>query len=189
MSTIILPDWCFEQHAKTNHFYDKYLPYEFHLRMAYVVFQTYSNLLDDKEHYWGDSRLRHGDQSETLRDACEKATWGHDLIEDCRVSYNDVKNVLGQASADIIFAVTNFRGKTREERAPNEYYSGIVATKGATFVKLCDRIANVQYSKLTKSRQYKTYEDEQPNFVLKLGGNDPNHPYAVMFEYLNDLFK
>jgi hypothetical protein len=29
-----LIDWCIEQHRKTNHFYDQYLPYEFHLRMV-----------------------------------------------------------------------------------------------------------------------------------------------------------
>ena len=45
------------------------------------------------------------------------ATWGHDLIEDTRVSYNDVMNHLGQEASDIVFAVTNDKGKNRQERA------------------------------------------------------------------------
>jgi hypothetical protein len=31
--------WCIEQHEKTNHFYDTYLPYSFHLRMLNQVAQ------------------------------------------------------------------------------------------------------------------------------------------------------
>jgi hypothetical protein len=27
-------EWIIEQHKNTNHFYDLYLPYEFHLRMV-----------------------------------------------------------------------------------------------------------------------------------------------------------
>ena len=31
--------WILEQHKNTNHYYDKYLPYEFHLRMVVQVFE------------------------------------------------------------------------------------------------------------------------------------------------------
>jgi (p)ppGpp synthase/HD superfamily hydrolase len=125
----------------------------------------------------------------TLMDACFRATWGHDLIEDCRVSYNDVKEQLGQEAADIIYAVTNEKGKNRKERANDKYYEGIRNTPGAVFVKLCDRIANVQYSKMTKSRMFEMYKKENDEFIVKLGYDDTNtHPYFEMFSYLVNLF-
>jgi len=64
-------------------------------------------------------------QQISLLSACMTACWGHDLIEDCRVSYNDVKDALGQEAADIIYAVTNEKGKNRKERANDKYYEGI----------------------------------------------------------------
>lgn len=159
--------WCIEQHQKTNHFYDTYLPYEFHLRMVvnvcneFLAKSTFSNY-----------------------PVIELACWGHDLIEDCRVSYNDCKEVLGSSVADIIYAVSNEKGKNRKERANDKYYEGIRNTAGATFVKLCDRIANVQYSKLTKSKMFEMYKKENKEFIEKLY----NSQYETMFIYLDSLF-
>jgi hypothetical protein len=70
------------------------------------------------------------------------------------------------------------------------YYEGIRNTKGAVFVKLCDRIANVQYSKMTKSRMFELYKEENDNFMTELGYAFINcHEYSVMFNYLMDLFE
>ena len=165
-------DWCIEQHRKTNHQYDKYLPYEFHLRMVNNVYEDFQHLLDEE-----------------LNEYCGKAVWGHDLIEDTRVSYNDVKNQLGEEVADIVYAVTNDKGKNRKERAGDNYYEGIRNTPGAVFVKLCDRIANVQYGKMTKSRMFEMYKKENDEFVVQLGWDrKESHPYGEMFRYLNNLF-
>lgn len=180
-------EWCIDQHRNTNHYYDQYLPYEFHLRMVNQVAQNFKHLLDDKKDYFTGNPINR-DEYVTLRDACLLATWGHDLIEDTRVSYNDVKVHLGQEVADIIFAVTNEKGKNRKERANDKYYEGIRNTKGAVFVKLCDRIANVQYSKMTKSRMFEMYEKENENFIGQLGGH-PSHELHSMFNYLINLFK
>lgn len=171
--------WCIDQHRNTNHFYDTYLPYEFHLRMVNQAAKDFIHLAEDEAEFDVDSYL----------DGILLATWGHDLIEDTRVSYNDVKTHLGQEAADIIFAVTNEKGKNRKERANDKYYEGIRNTKGAVFVKLCDRIANVQYSKMTKSRMFEMYKKENDNFMVKLGYNGTNtHPYFEMFSYLKNLF-
>lgn len=184
--------WCIDQHRNTNHFYSEYLPYEFHLRMVNQVAQDFKHLLDDTVDYFTGDTYRGPKQDQaTLREACLLATWGHDLIEDARVSYNDVKGVLGQEAADIIYAVTNEKGKNRKERANDKYYEGIRNTKGAVFVKLCDRIANVQYSKMTKSRMFEMYKKENDEFVKKLGwdGFKNEHQYEQMFGYLVSLFK
>jgi (p)ppGpp synthase/HD superfamily hydrolase len=183
--------WCIEQHNNTNHMYDTYLPYEFHLRMVAHAANQWKHLLDDTVDYFTGRREydRGGDVTVTLRTACLRAVWGHDLIEDCRVSYNDVKEILGQEAAEIIYAVTNEKGKSRRERANDKYYQGIRETNGAVFVKLCDRIANVQYSKMTGSRMFEMYKKENDNFIEKLGYDDTNtHPYFEMFAYLNKLF-
>ena len=166
-------DWCIEQHRKTNHFYDRYLPYEFHLRMVNNVYEDFQHLLDEE-----------------LTLYCSKAVWAHDLIEDTRVSYNDVKNQLDEEVADIVYAVTNDKGKNRKERAGDKYYEGIRNTPGAVFVKLCDRIANVQYGKMTKSRMFEMYKKENPEFIRQLGYDMNEHNvYGDMFHYLNNLFR
>jgi (p)ppGpp synthase/HD superfamily hydrolase len=126
---------------------------------------------------------------EELNDYCGKAVWAHDTIEDTRVSYNDVKNQLGDEVADIVYAVTNDKGKNRKERAGDRYYEGIRNTPGAVFVKLCDRIANVQYGKMTKSRMFEMYKKENPEFIRQLGvGKGTSIKYGDMFVYLNSLF-
>jgi (p)ppGpp synthase/HD superfamily hydrolase len=126
---------------------------------------------------------------EELNDYCGKAVWAHDTIEDTRVSYNDVKNQLGDEVADIVYAVTNDKGKNRKERAGDKYYEGIRNTPGAVFVKLCDRIANVQYGKMTKSRMFEMYKKENPEFIRQLGvGQGTSIKYGDMFIYLNSLF-
>jgi (p)ppGpp synthase/HD superfamily hydrolase len=171
--------WCIDQHRNTNHFYDTYLPYEFHLRMVAQVAKDFIKFTPCSN-----------DGALAFRDSILLAAYGHDLIEDTRVSYNDVKEQLGQEAADIIYAVTNEKGKNRKERANEMYYEGIRNTKGAVFVKLCDRIANVQYSKMTKSRMFEMYEKENDDFIERMGWDDSNtHPYYEMFSYLMDLFK
>ena len=96
--------WCIDQHRQTNHMYDTYLPYEFHLRMVNQVAMDYKHLLDNtKDYYTGEPYRGPRQEQVTLQDACLTATWGHDLIEDTRVSYNDVKDHLGQEAADIVF--------------------------------------------------------------------------------------
>ena len=190
--------WCIEQQEKTNHFYDEYLPYSFHLRMVAKAAEDFKHLLDDTvDYYTGKREIDRGnDNTVTLRSACLTAAWGHDLIEDTRTSYNDVKSFLGQEAADIIYAVSNEKGKSRKERANDKYYKGIRETKGAVFVKLADRIGNAQYSKMTGSRMFEMYSKENDNFIMQLGydkdkfGTDlaPKHDLQEMFNYLNQIF-
>ena len=171
--------WCIAQHENTNHKYDDYLNYEFHLRMVAQAAKDFINLIPDQN-----------DGEHSFRDQIILAAWGHDLIEDTRTSYNDVKEILGFQPAEIIYACTNEKGKNRKERANDAYYSGIRSTQGAVFVKLCDRIAYVQYSKMTQSRMFEMYKKENENFMDQLGcSGSPGHEYFVMFNYLTNLFE
>ena len=179
--------WCIGQHVKTNHFYDTYLPYEFHLRMVANVFEKFQHLLKSNVEYSTGENIVNPVLQKSITYVLRLACWGHDLIEDTRTSYNDVKEVLGQEVADVVYAVTNEKGKTRKERANDKYYEGIRNTPGAVFVKLCDRIANVQYSKMTGSRMFEMYKKENIDFMVQLGRQVGN-PYEPMFQYLINLF-
>ena len=181
--------WCIDKHKETNHYYDKYLPYEFHLRMVVQVYHDFKHLLPQML-LTREEPIPHN-SFETIDEtkwAIELACWGHDLIEDTRVSYNDVKDKLGYNVAEIIYAVSNEKGKNRKERANIKYYQGIRETPGAVFVKLCDRIANVQYSKITKSRMFERYQKENQEFEKMLGRYTDNKELEPMFEYLINLF-
>lgn len=169
-------DWITSQHVNTNHLYDE-LPYVFHLRMVHTIAKSHIGLIPDMN-----------DGEESFRDAVLLAAFGHDLIEDTRVSYNDVKSQLGLYAADIIYACSNEKGKTRADRANDKYYEGIRNTPGAVFVKLCDRIANVQYSKMTQSRMFEMYAKENDHFINSLGGH-PQPGLNPLFNQLIELFE
>jgi (p)ppGpp synthase/HD superfamily hydrolase len=111
------------------------------------------------------------------------ACWMHDVIEDCRQTYSDVKEVLNEEVAEIVYAVSNEKGKNRKERANEKYYEGIKANSLAVFVKLCDKIANIQYSTINQSKMLEVYEKEHPYFYQKLYVSE----YQQMFEYLEKL--
>lgn len=188
--------WILAQHVSTNHLYDNYIPYEFHLRMVLKVAQDYKHLVDPMTFAAHYNRAEVDlDVAKVFTDNClVRAAFGHDLIEDTRVSFNDVSEKLGPVTAEIIYAVTNEKGKNRKERANDKYYEGIRNTTGAVFIKLCDRIANVQYSKMTGSRMFEMYKKENPEFTKALGlrgdGVDyPGHEYYKMYQHLNSLFK
>ncbi len=122
------------------------------------------------------------------------ACWLHDTIEDCRVTYNDLKEETSVFMADMVYAVSNEKGKTRKERANDRYYEGIRNQKYATFIKLCDRIANATYSKnksswdsseLTAQTMFDKYKKEQKEFREKLY----DKKYINMFVFLDNILE
>jgi (p)ppGpp synthase/HD superfamily hydrolase len=156
-------------HGNTNHYYDEYLPYEFHLRMVVKAAKDFIKLVP-----------------KDLRDNVIAACWLHDAIEDVRLTYNDVKAQTNEHVAEMVRAVTNYgRGRDRNERMPDFVYDDIRNTEFATFVKLADRIANVQYSKMTGSSMFKKYSKEQEHFKTKLFVEGQ---LTEMWEYLDNLF-
>lgn len=139
-----------EAHQSTNHLYDG-KPYSVHLALVVSYAQKYIDIIPNECH-------------ENVINAC----WLHDTIEDTRNTYNDIKSISNTTVADIVYALTNEKGKNRNERANDKYYSGIVATPFARFVKLCDRLANVKYSVDTNSRMKEVYQKENSHFIESL---------------------
>lgn len=154
--------FAFKSHSSTNHKYDG-LPYKVHLRLVIEVAKKYIHLIPE-------------DKRAIVIAAC----WCHDVIEDCRLTYNDAKETLGVEVADIVYALTNDKGKNRKQRAGENYYKGIRETEFETFVKLCDRFANLNYSTLIGSRMSDMYKKEMPHFIKSVYDSK----YDVMFEDL-----
>lgn len=175
-------DWIIKQHNDTNHMYDEYLPYEFHLRMVNEVRKKFQRIIPYKSFT--------DPTGENITDrVIELACFGHDLQEDTRATYNDILKVLGKDAAEIIRAVTNYgRGRNRDERMPDFCYDDIRNTPSATFVKLCDRIANVQYGKMMGSSMFAKYKNENEHFLTKLDVINMDSIYNKMVVYLNNLF-
>lgn len=85
--------------------------------------------------------------------------------------------------AEIVYALTNEKGRTRRERANDKYYEGIRNTRFATFCKLCDRIANLEYSLSKGSDIASMYSKENPHFIRAIY----NEEYKEMFDHLRGL--
>lgn len=158
-----------EAHHNTNHLYDS-RPYSSHLAIVAFYAMKYMNKIPSID-------------QETVLHAC----WLHDTIEDCRLTYNDIKEFAGEQVADIVYAVTNLKGKSRSERANDKYYEGIRNTLYAVFVKLCDRLANVKYGKDNNSLMLKIYKKENEEFLNKLFFETDKFYYRDMIRELNEL--
>ena len=83
--------------------------------------------------------------------------------------------------------MTNNRGRSRSERANDDYYQGIVATPYATFIKLCDRLANAQYSAtMGDKRMVEVYRKELNEFLRKLADAHETD-YSSMYTALRNI--
>ncbi len=158
-------------HASVNHAYDRIRPYGFHLDMVVNWIRKYI-----------------GEVCENEQDVLPIyfAAFYHDSIEDARLTYNDVMKTArllmdeeqALLATEIVYALTNEKGRNRAERANEKYYEGIRETPYAPFVKLADRLANTSYafSKGTADslRMSKVYREELPGFLdaLKVEGTD-----------------
>ncbi len=131
-----------------------------------------------------------------IREIVIGAAWCHDIIEDTHETFNDLckatcdvvepkDNLLG----NIVYAVTNLKGRNRSERANSFYYKGIREQQYASFVKLCDRLGNGYYSKATNSRQFKMYQKEHHNFIQQLCNYEDRILLQPMIDELEILFE
>ena len=193
--------WVTDAHAKTNHWYDEQrgVQYKFHLELTASVGRKFRQLLRDN--YSGVFGVKEPDNGKSAwsRDIweciVEPACYGHDAIEDARLTYNDVFKRSNSGVADICSALTNAGyGKNRESRMPMERYVAILDTPFAVFVKLCDRIANVRYSMFWESNMFELYKAEQKHFkqmlykdVYMYSGR--KFDFSEMWDYLDQLFE
>jgi (p)ppGpp synthase/HD superfamily hydrolase len=164
-------DWIFNKHVYNGNLYDG-KPYSFHLKMCTDIMEIYIHNLNDED----------------IEDVY-LAVNGHDLLENTNTNYENVFEYLGENVSNIIFAVTHPIGRNRKEKNSIEYFEKIRNTKNAVFVKLCDRIANVTYSKSNGNAQkLQMYKDEHKDFERMIGRYTNNKKYEDMFVELDKLF-
>lgn len=148
-------DKAMQKHNNTGCTYGVY-SYDLHINAVVNVARQYLYLLDEEEKI-----------TALLACVC------HDLIEDCRMSYNAVSKMTNSQVADIVYNVTNELGKNRKEKA-EKTYPKIKGCKLSTFVKLCDRIANMKFSYFMNDGDgmFVMYVNEFPEFYKALYDHD-----------------
>ena len=171
-------------HENVNHTYDGY-NYVLHLDSVEAVHQEFKDELDFNIEFT--SNVSESGKIIIIDKKMTGACYLHDTMEDTRTTYNDLLKLtsIDIDVCNIVYALTNEKGKTREERANDKYYEDIRNTPGASFVKMCDRIANVRYSKLIGSSMFDKYKKENENFMKKVDANR----FPKMKQCLIDLFK
>ena len=172
-------------HEHVNQTYDKVHPYGFHLDMVVDSVYKYGHEVCTEE-----------------RDILPLffGAYYHDSIEDARLTYNDVKAVARQymdeqqayTAAEIVYALTNDKGRTRAERAGEKYYQGIRETPFAPFVKLANRLANITYS-FTHSNEANVhmkgvYQQELPHFLEAITSHADNNRFALPHAMVQDIW-
>ncbi len=172
-------------HAGVNHAYDRIRPYGFHLDMVVNWVSKYIGEVCE-------------DEQDVL--PIYFAAFYHDSIEDARLSYNDVMKIASELmdekqaylATEIVYALTNEKGRTRAERANEKYFEGIREVPYAPFVKLADRLANTSYafSKGTADslRMSKVYREELPGFLQALKVDSQDVRFALPEAMVEDLW-
>lgn len=163
-------------HEQVNQSYGDNLPYGYHLDMVVNGVRDFGHLVCAAEEdvlplFFG--------------------AYYHDSIEDARLTYNDVmkvaRSMLTEEQAllatEIVYALTNDKGRTRAERAGEKYYKGIRETPYAPFVKLCDRLANITYScsgvDSNNRRMKEVYKKEMPHFLQSINPHSDDIRFLV----------
>jgi (p)ppGpp synthase/HD superfamily hydrolase len=162
-------------HDSVNQIYGNGLPYGYHLDMVVSNIRDFGHLVCAGE----DDVL-----------PLFFAGYYHDSIEDARLTYNDVMKIArgfmleGKAplATEIVYALTNDKGRNRAERAGEKYYKGIRETPYAPFVKLCDRLANITFSCSSSEgnpRMREVYKSEMPHFLSAINPHSDDPRFLV----------
>lgn len=155
----------FAEAAHGGKFYHEKFPYSYHL--THVALNAI--------------KFGFGDDEEIMQ-----ACYLHDVLEDTKITSDDLRRLgIADTVIELVECVTDGPGANRKERKAF-MYPKCAANNKAIVVKLCDRIANLEESVKTRSRQFATYFSEHADFEKEL-----RHPgdsrVDMMWEYLHRL--
>ena len=171
-------------HASVNQTYDGDKPYGLHLDMVAATVYEYGYMVCD-------------DESDLL--PLLFGAYFHDSIEDARLTYNNVTAYARRwmderqalTAAEIVYALTNDKGRTRAERAGERYYQGIRETPYAPFVKLADRRANITYSCKghgeANEHMREVYKNELPHFLDAINAPSSDIRFSLPDVVINEI--
>lgn len=172
-----------------NQKYAKILPYSFHLDAVEAQGKKFLHLLPDVDVVNEENSRSHPVE---IKEIVKFALISHDAIEDARMTYNDLKEIMADMmgnykaavmAADIVYCVTDEKGKSRAERKSDKYYQELKENRLAVFVKLADLAANTLFSKLSGSKMYDKYKKEWPKFKKKVYIPE----YREFFDYVENI--
>jgi (p)ppGpp synthase/HD superfamily hydrolase len=108
-----------------------------------------------------DFLYKHGNVFKTAGDTINTigASFAHDLIEDAKQTYNDIKKIGGKDVADITLGVTDVPAENRLMKHLLTM-GKTVRDYRAIILKLADIYANTSYSKKEGSSMYEKYVEE-----------------------------
>ena len=177
-------------HAGVNQYYDGSKPYVFHLDMVVdQMLYLYNKAIEGWEYRLQDDELL----------MLIFAAYFHDTIEDCRLHWAGVVNYAkllishkyAEHAADIVFALTEEKGKTRADRHCDKYFDGIASIRYASIVKTADICANTIYSWYKSEKQYNKYLKEwrECNFRMMddTGAELSHRVYNVAVEHMKEI--
>ena len=124
-----------------------------------------------------------------------------DLVLKYGHTYNDVKkgaslfmnDEQAYQAAEMVYALTNEKGRTRAERSNDRYYAGIRETPYAPFLKLADRLANITYSCSMSNRinnhMKEVYKNELPHFLESINPHSDDPRKILPQVMIDEIFK
>ena len=121
-----------------------------------------------------------------MEEDIQLACYGHDILEDTKTTAQDLQTAgFSERTIDIIKRVTDEPGANRKERKAATYPK-IKGNIEATAVKLCDRIANVEYALQNKNYGHiNMYAREEAEFEFQC---EIPGQLDDMWGYLKQLF-
>lgn len=87
------------------------------------------------------------------------AAYGHDLVEDAKQTFNDMKSIIGVEAAKVVLRVTDVPAENRLMKHLLTMGKTIEDHR-AIILKMCDIWANATYSKTSGGTMYIKYVDE-----------------------------
>lgn len=153
----------YAKQAHAGQFYGKGEEYYFHLESTWKIAVDYN-----------------------LRMPIQVACWLHDTIEDTKVTYKQLLDNFNFEIAELVYAVTDELGRNRKERKKKTFPKIIKYGKDAALLKLCDRVANIHYSKTQDKKLFDMYRKEHIEFskiyeYLDLTGHALFERYCYFF--------
>jgi len=95
----------------------------------------------------------------------QAAGWLHDVLEDTDATYEELQNLFGSNIANLVEAVSDEKGKNRKERKAKTLPKTRKYGTHAIFIKLCDRLANIENASNTKNNDlFEMYKKEHEEF-------------------------
>ena len=112
----------------------------------------------------------------------------HDVVEDHKAKLSEVIENFGENVGRLVDYVTDEKGLNRKERH-EKTYPILAKSEDAVIVKLCDRIANVEYGLSTgNAKQFKKYLREYKFFRDTLKNKEHSRT-KMLWKHLDNLFE